>query len=119
MIIVDGGENIMKKSFGGFDIEISDWTPKLKIATIVFAAIAFISSVRALISGNHIPGLIPLTIGVTMLLLGIRELNLYFKEKKSKVSLMLGILLTLLFAFNLYLGIDQILTQFTFFFYYL
>lgn len=57
-----------------------------------------------------IPGLSPICLGMVMLLLGVRELNIYFKEKKSSVLAVLGIVMTLLFGFLLYLGIDQILT---------
>lgn len=99
----------MKKSFGGFDIEISDWTPKLKIVTIVFATITIVSSAMTLFLGYIVPGLAPIALGVTLLLLGTRELNAYFKENKSKSALALGIILTLLFVFHLYLGIQQIL----------
>lgn len=103
----------MKKSFGGFDIEISDWTPKLKIVTIIFAAITIVSSAMTLIFKYTVPGLVPIGLGVTMLLLGTREFNMYFKERKSRCTLALGIVLTLIFAFNLYIGIDQIVTTIT------
>lgn len=99
----------MKKSIWGMDVEISDWTRKLKIITLVFSVITIISCIMTLFLNYTIPGLSPISLGIVMLLLGIRELNIYFKEKKSAFISVLGIILTLLFAFLLYIGIDQIL----------
>lgn len=100
----------MKKSFLGFDIEISDWTPNLRIATIISAVITLISSAITLLWKYRIPGLTPLAFSLTMLLLGVRELNVYFKVKHNKYFLVMGVIFTLGYAFNLIVGILQILT---------
>lgn len=100
----------MKKAVGGFTVEISDWTPKLKMLTIIFAALTIISSAITLIFHYTLPGLSPIVLGVTMHLLGIKEYNIYFKQKRSRWILALGIIFTSLFAFNLYIGIQQIVT---------
>lgn len=101
----------MKKNIHGFDIEFSDWTPKLKIITITCVTLTVISLSITWLLNYSVPGLTSISFGITMLLLGIREFNIYYKEKKSIIILFFGILLTLLFAYNLYNGIDQILTE--------
>lgn len=100
----------MKRSIGGFDIVISEWTPRLKISTVVFAVITLISSAITLFGNYKIPGLTPIALGITMLLLGVREWNRYFKTKKSIGVLLIAIIDTLLFVVLLIIGIDQIMT---------
>lgn len=98
----------MKKSFGGLDIEISDWTPKLKIAAVIFSFITIISIGITIFFRYTIPGLTPITFSIVMLLFGIREFNVYFKRNKNKFIITLGIIFTMLFAFGLCIGIKQI-----------
>ncbi|HHV08983.1 MAG TPA: hypothetical protein GXX75_01735 [Clostridiales bacterium] len=103
----------MKITVYSAEIEISDWSRKLKIATIIFAAITAISSIILLFTKVVIPGLVPIALGCTTLLLGVKSFNVYFKRQKSKLFLLTGIVLTLIFACGLYIGIDQVITEFT------
>lgn len=101
----------MKKNIHGFHIEFSDWTPKLKIITITCVTLTALSFSLTWFLNYAVPGLTSISFGITMLLLGVREFNIYYKEKNSIIILFFGILLTLLFAYKLYNGIDQILTE--------
>ncbi len=101
----------MKITFLSAEIEISDWNHKLKIATIIFAAITAISSAILLFTKVAIPGLAPIAFGCTMLLLGVKSFNVYFKGQKNKLFMLTGIVLTLIFACGLYLGVNQVITE--------
>ena len=59
------------------------------------------------------PGLVPIAIGGTMLLLGVREYNIYFKKNKHYLILVTAGILTLIFIFCLYTGINQSITVMT------
>lgn len=100
----------MKISFLGLPLEISEWSKKLKVVTLVIAMIALFSAGLTLFAGVTIPGVTPIAMGMVMLLLGIRELNVYFKEKRQKLHLILGGILTVIFVLNLCSGITQINT---------
>lgn len=100
----------MKISFLGLPLEISEWSKKLKVVTLVIAMIALFSAGLTLFAGVTIPGVTPIAMGMVMLLLGIRELNVYFKEKRQKLHLILGAILTVIFVLNLCSGITQINT---------
>ena len=100
----------MKISFLGLPLEISDWSKKLKVVTLAIAMIALFSAGLTLFVGVTIPGLTPIAMGMVMLLLGIKEFNVYFKEKCPKLHLILGVILTVIYGLNLYTGITQIHT---------
>lgn len=100
----------MKISFWGQLLEISDWSKKLKVVTLIIAMITLFSVGLTLFAGVTIPGLTPIAMGVIMYLLGIREFNVYFKEKRQKLHLILGVYLTVIYGINLYTGIIQINT---------
>lgn len=97
----------MKRSICGLEVEISDWTPKVRTAAAIFAAISMGFLALALFMKITVPGMTPITMGITALLLSVRELNVYLKSEKSKLTLILGILLSLLFAVGLCIGIHQ------------
>jgi Na+-transporting methylmalonyl-CoA/oxaloacetate decarboxylase beta subunit len=105
----------MKIPFHGLDIKISDWSAKLKVATILCGIITVLFSVLMIFSKFTVPGFIPIAMGCTLLLLGVREYNIYFKlkEKKRYLILAVAITLTLLFALCLYIGINQIIAAVT------
>lgn len=100
----------MKISFWGQLLEISDWSKKLKVVTLIIAMITLFSVGLTLFAGVTIPGLTPIAMGMVMLLLGIKEFNVYFKEKGQKLHLILGVILTVIYGLNLYTGIIQINT---------
>lgn len=99
----------MKMQFGGFNVHISEWSAKLKIATIVFATITAVSVALTIFGGYTIPGLSLIALGAMFQLLGIKAYNVYFKRSTSKVVLSAGIVSTLFFAGCLCVGIKQFL----------
>jgi len=100
----------MKISFLGLTLEISEWSKKLKIATVIMAIITLFFAGLTLFVEITIPGVTPIAMGIMLLLLGIREFNVYFKEEPQKQHLILGVILTVMFVLNLYSGITQIHT---------
>lgn len=108
-----GKECIMKISVNEVEIEIGDWNSKLKVTTIVLATISIILLALNLFTKIIVPGLVPITIGCTMLLLGVREFNVYFKREKHYLVLVTAGILSLIFIFCLYTGINQIISAMT------
>lgn len=101
----------MKKSILGLDVEISDWNPKMKVVAIILSVITVISAAMTVFLKITVPGLTPIAFGTVLLLLGTREFNYYFKVKRSGISLVLGIIMTVLFVVDLYIGANQIITS--------
>jgi membrane-bound ClpP family serine protease len=101
----------MKIRFYDSEFEISDWNPKLKVTTAIFVVITMFVSALNLIVKITVPGIFPITIGCTMFLLGIREYNIYIKENKRKLHMITGIIFTIMFAYCLYFGINQLITS--------
>lgn len=98
----------MKIPVCGAELEISDWSYKLKIATFVLAVSTIISYILMLFTEIELSGLPPITLGCTLLLLGIKMFNVYFKGRKHKVLLMVGIVFSVMYTFLLYVGINKI-----------
>lgn len=103
----------MKISINGAEIEIGDWNSKLKATTIILATISIILFALNLFAKITVRGLIPIAIGCTMLMLGVREYNIHFKRNKHYLILVTAVILTLIFALCLYTGINQIITVMT------
>lgn len=103
----------MKISVNEVELEIGEWNTKLKVTTIVLATISIILLALNLFAKIIVPGLAPITIGCTMLLLGVREFNVYFKGKKNNLILVMAGILTFAFVFCLYIGINQIISAMT------
>lgn len=107
----DFGGILVKIMTNNAEFVISDWNNKLKIATIILGVITAIASVILFFTKIFIPGLIPISLGCTTLLLGVKAFNVYFKDQKNKLFLVIGVTLTLVFASGLCIGINQIIPE--------
>lgn len=89
-------------------LEISNLKNDITIKfTIIFAIITIISSILYLLWDINIPGLSAISLSLSMLSLSFRYIHLY-KINKMKFNLFLSIFLFIVFASNLYVGINSI-----------
>ena len=102
----------MQILFKGVSIHISDWSVRLKYAMLFFAVLTVVA-LSLFLGGNfRFPFLFFAFLcgGVTAFLFSIKQLNLYFKLKKTALRLSLAIAGVTLFTLGLYAGIWQIVS---------
>lgn len=99
----------MKIDIFGVPVTVTDWSRRLQCTAIICAAITIVLAGVHLLTGYFIPGVMPIFMGVTMLLMSTRMFNVYAAQGKRRSDLVFGLVYAALFAADLALGIAQIL----------
>lgn len=88
-------------------LEISEWSKRSEIFTQITGILAAILLVCATFFDTYVIGITPISIGVFLWGVSIRELNV-FKQSKNRFNLILGILLAVFYVILLIKGIVEI-----------